>query len=115
VKDALILTNAPLLSWSADSKSLFTLDPPNANARVYAVARVSAETGEKQQVTFPPTKEFGELAVAASPDGHAFVFTRQVNGTVMDTDLCVVALSSESLPVRAPEIVLSGARIEGIA
>ncbi len=103
------LTDSPLLSWAVDGKSLFTLDTQGMNAHSYSVVRVSVDTGEKQQVTFPPPRVArGDLAVAVSPDGNTLAFTRRVTPSTTD-------LFRMRLPQSVPELVLSGARMEGIA
>jgi len=105
-------TDSPAVSWSGDSKWLFTLDRSSANDRAYAVICVSVESGEKQQVTFPPT-DLSDNAVALSADGRTLAFTRLVNDTVID--VYTLPLSEQHLPKRGPERVLSGGWVESIA
>jgi DNA-binding winged helix-turn-helix (wHTH) protein len=112
-KETFLDVNWPLLSWSPDGKWLFTLEAMSQNAGAYAVARVPVESGEEQQVTFPPAKGPGDSAVAVSPDGRTLAFTRTVSDTVID--LYIVPLSEQSLPVRAPEPIVAGGWVEGIA
>jgi len=66
---------APYLAWMPDSQSLVVTDRPSAEHPT-GLYLVSTRTGEKHQLTFPPTGVLGDSCVAVSPDGTALAFRR---------------------------------------
>jgi serine/threonine protein kinase len=66
---------SPYLAWTPDSQSLIIADQESAG-RPTALFLVSGRTGEKQQLTFPPSGVIGDHCPAVSPDGKSLVFRR---------------------------------------
>jgi serine/threonine protein kinase/Tol biopolymer transport system component len=66
---------SPYLAWTPDSQSLITTDQASAR-RPTALFLVSGRTGEKQQLTFPPSGVIGDHCPAVSPDGKSLAFRR---------------------------------------
>jgi serine/threonine protein kinase len=66
---------SPYLAWTPDSQSLITTDQASAG-RPTALFLVSGRTGEKQQLTFPPSGVTGDHCPAVSPDGKSLAFRR---------------------------------------
>jgi Tol biopolymer transport system component len=66
---------SPYLAWTADSQSLIITDHASAE-RPTALFLVSVRTGEKQQLTFPPSGAIGDHCPAVSPDGRSLAFRR---------------------------------------
>jgi eukaryotic-like serine/threonine-protein kinase len=66
---------SPYLAWAPDSQSLIFTDHASAG-RPTALFLVSVRTGEKQQLTFPPSGVIGDHCPAVSPDGKSLAFRR---------------------------------------
>ncbi len=66
---------SPYLAWTPDSQSLIVTDHAAAG-RPAALFLISARTGEKQQLTFPPSGVLGDHCPAVSPDGKTLAFRR---------------------------------------
>ena len=66
---------SPYLAWTPDSQSLIVTDHASAG-RPTALFLVSVRTGEKQQLTFPPSGVIGDHCPAVSPDGKSLAFRR---------------------------------------
>jgi Tol biopolymer transport system component len=66
---------SPFLAWTPDNQSLIVTDHAAAG-RPAALFLVSAQTGEKQQLTFPPSGVLGDHCPAVSPDGKTLAFRR---------------------------------------
>ena len=66
---------SPYLAWTPDSQSLIVTDHASAG-RPTALFLVSVRTGEKQQLTFPPSGVIGDHCPAVSPDGKTLAFRR---------------------------------------
>jgi serine/threonine protein kinase/WD40 repeat protein len=66
---------SPYLAWTPDSQSLIIADHASAG-RPTALFLVSVHTGEKQQLTFPPSGVIGDHCPAVSPDGKSLAFRR---------------------------------------
>ena len=66
---------SPYLAWTPDNQSLITTDHASAG-RPTALFLVSVRTGEKQQLTFPPSEVIGDHCPAVSPDGKTLAFRR---------------------------------------
>jgi eukaryotic-like serine/threonine-protein kinase len=66
---------SPYLAWTPDSQSLIITDQASAG-RPTALFLVSVRTGEKQQLTFPPSGVIGDHCPAVSPDGKSLAFRR---------------------------------------
>jgi Tol biopolymer transport system component len=67
---------SPYISWTPDSQSLVVTDHPSAE-RPTALFLLSARTGEKRQLTFPPGGVMGDYCPAVSPDGKTLAFNRE--------------------------------------
>ena len=65
----------PYLSWMPDSLSLVVSDHPAAD-HPFALYLLSVLTGEKRQLTFPPSSVAGDHCPAVSPDGKTLAFRR---------------------------------------
>jgi Tol biopolymer transport system component len=84
------VTGVQWVSWLPDSKSVAILERPSVD-HPYTAFRLSLETGERTQLTFPPQGIDGDHAVAFSPDGSQMAFVRYGHGT--DADVYVSPLS----------------------
>ncbi len=67
---------SPYISWTTDSQSLVVTDHESAGHPA-ALFLLSARTGEKRQLTFPPSGVLGDHCPAVSPDGKALAFRRE--------------------------------------
>jgi eukaryotic-like serine/threonine-protein kinase len=63
------------ISWTPDSQSLVVTDHSSAE-RPTALFLLSARTGEKRQLTYPPSGVMGDHCPAVSPDGKTLAFLR---------------------------------------
>ncbi len=63
-------------TWTPDGQALVVLivRQPNELSELWAI---SAATGERRQLTFPPAGVVGDLAPAISPDGRTLAFCRK--------------------------------------
>jgi Tol biopolymer transport system component len=66
---------SPYLAWAPDSQSLIVTDHPSGGSPT-ALFLVSVRTGEKRQLTFPPSGVIGDHCPAVSPDGKNLAFRR---------------------------------------
>ncbi len=66
---------SPYLAWAPDSQSLIVTDHASAG-RPTGLFLVSVRTGEKHQLTFPPSGVIGDHCPAVSPDGKTLAFRR---------------------------------------
>ena len=66
---------SPYLAWTPDSQSLIITDHASAG-RPTGLFLISVRTGEKQQLTFPPSGVIGDHCPAVSPDGKTLAFRR---------------------------------------
>jgi serine/threonine protein kinase len=71
---------APYLAWSPDSKSLVVTDSPG-EGQPDALYVVSVDSGEKRQLTKPPSSVLADTSPAVSPDGRSLVFLRRLWGS----------------------------------
>jgi Tol biopolymer transport system component len=69
----------PYLAWCPDSSCLVVTDSLG-EGKPDALFVVSAETGEKRQLTLPPSSALGDSNPALSPDGYSLVFRRNIGG-----------------------------------
>jgi len=69
-------SGSPYISWTSDSQSLVVTDHQSAE-RPTALFLLSARTGEKRQLTFPPSGVMGDHCPAVSPDGTTLAFLRE--------------------------------------
>ena len=84
-------TQGPALAWSADGRYLFTVETRDPSGTL-AIVRISADSGEKVQITAPPPGIAGDGAPSVSPDGRTLAFTRTVTGLV-NGDIYLVPLT----------------------
>jgi Tol biopolymer transport system component len=68
-------SSPPYISWTPDSQSLVVTDHSSAEGPT-ALFLLSARTGEKRQLTFPPSGVMGDHCPAVSPDGMTLAFLR---------------------------------------
>jgi serine/threonine protein kinase len=66
---------SPYLAWAPDSQSLIVTDHPSGGSPT-ALFLVSVRTGDKRQLTFPPSGVIGDHCPAVSPDGKNLAFRR---------------------------------------
>jgi eukaryotic-like serine/threonine-protein kinase len=66
---------SPYLAWTPDSQSLIITGHASAG-RPTGLFLISVRTGEKQQLTFPPSGVIGDHCPAVSPDGKTLAFRR---------------------------------------
>jgi Tol biopolymer transport system component/tRNA A-37 threonylcarbamoyl transferase component Bud32 len=94
----------PYLSWLPDSRSLVITDRFGVGSPT-ALFLLSAVTGERRQLTFPPAGTLGDHCAAASPDGKALAFRRANAQGQWRGSIYVVALDSGFKPQREPRQV----------
>ncbi len=82
------VTDAKLLDWSPDGKSLAVaaMSSPEDRRGIYSI---SLDKGDRQKLTFPPPGFGGDKSPVFSPDGQTLAFTR-VSGY---TDLYLLSLN----------------------
>ena len=100
----------PWIAWAPDGRSLGVLDrAPGRNA--LAVFRVRPDTGEKQQLTWPPADvAHGDLLFCFSPDGKRLAFARyKISHT---GEIYVVGLNP---PSSAKQLTNQNQNIAGLA
>jgi Tol biopolymer transport system component len=68
---------SPRLAWCPDSKCLIVTDSPG-EGKPDALFQVSADTGEKKQITRPQRPVVGDSSPAIAPDGQSMVFRRNI-------------------------------------
>jgi Tol biopolymer transport system component len=105
------ITGRPGLSWSADSKWLFTSEQ-FADSTVW-ITRISVENGEKHQVTAPPASNIDSL-VSVSSDGNRLAFVRSTGSSVSDIYV-VPLLKNEPANKALRRLTFDGKRIRGLA
>ena len=88
---------APYMSWLPDSQSLIITDRPLAD-KPAALFILSVRTGEKRQLTFPPTGTLGDHCAAVSPDGKALAFRRANPAGQWSGSIYVQALDNSFRP-----------------
>ena len=76
-------TGVQWVSWAPDSKSVAIIERPSLDDP-YTVFRLTLDTGERSQLTFPPRGAVGDPQCAFSPDGRQLAFVRDQNGTSRD-------------------------------
>ncbi|MBI3210866.1 MAG: PD40 domain-containing protein [Candidatus Solibacter usitatus] len=69
----------PYLAWCPDNTCLVVTDSPG-EGKPDALYAISADTGEKRQLTFPQPPVWGDANPAVSPDGKWLVFRRNIGG-----------------------------------
>ena len=82
-------------AWSPDGRWLVVSDltkPKGPNA----LFLVSVETGERRQLTFPPSQFAGDYGPAFSPNGRTLAFSRCVDASF--NDIYLLPLSGELKP-----------------
>ena len=90
------------IAWSPDGKWLAVSDGPNS-AGMISVVLLSAETGQRIRVTFPPVN-FDDFSPAFSPDMTRLIFVRYSNlGETSAGDPYMVKLSKDLHPWGEPE------------
>lgn len=105
-------TAPPFLAWSADSRWIASTDQ-NAPTEASSIVRISLETGEKRQITYPPAETSGDGSIAVSPNGKTLAFARSVG--LFERNVYLLSVSSEMLPSAEPVRLTSDAReIEGL-
>ena len=69
----------PSLSWSPDGRWLAFVQK-TAEGEPARIVRLSLDTLEKQPLTSPPKRTFGDLLPELSPDGRLLAFVRSGSG-----------------------------------
>ena len=90
-------------AWTPDGKFLAVRDET-------AIVLVSAESGEKRNLTSPPNGWTGDWDAAFSPDGRTLAFARIRNGPTQDIFLAPVADGA-----KARQLTHDSTGIEGLA
>jgi serine/threonine protein kinase len=104
----------PYLSWLADSQWLVVTDR-SAPEGPSALFITSVRTREKYQITFPPAGAVGDSCAAASPDGKAVAFCRNVS-RASDVDIYVVGIGDDLKPQgEARRLTFDHKPIQGLA
>jgi Tol biopolymer transport system component/DNA-binding winged helix-turn-helix (wHTH) protein len=105
-------TQGSNVSWAADGKFVFAVDGPN-DFKARWITRVSVESGEKQQITFPDAATHGDRLPAIAPDGATLAFAREAAHDRDD----VYSLSLLETPAerRARRITFDDKRIHALA
>ena len=91
----------PYLTWMPDSQSLVVADRAAAD-RPFSLYLLSTSTGEKRQLTFPPSRVAGDHCPAVSPDGNALIFRRANPQGQWSGVIYGVALGEDSMPRGEP-------------
>ena len=86
----------PSLSWLADGQWLVVTDR-SAPEGPSALFVTSVRTREKRQITFPPAGTLGDSCAAASPDGKAVAFCRNVS-RANDVDIYLIGIGDDLKP-----------------
>jgi Tol biopolymer transport system component len=71
------------VTWLPDSKSVAITERPSLDDP-YTIFRLSLDTGERSQLTFPPRGITGDRQCAFSPDGRYLAIVRYQNDTSSD-------------------------------
>ena len=95
---------APYLAWMPDNQSLVITDQPSPEHPT-ALYLLSTRTGEKQQLTFPPSGVFGDSCVAVPPDGTALAFRRANTAGQWTGGIYVLELDNDLKPRGDPRQV----------
>jgi DNA-binding winged helix-turn-helix (wHTH) protein len=104
---------SPFLAWSHDGRWLLSVEE-NRRDQVFSIVRVSAETGDKRAVTFPPKGTEGDGALAISPDGEMLAFTRTLG--LFEKEIYTVSISEDLVPRGEPKrLTFDNAFIDGLA
>jgi Tol biopolymer transport system component len=78
------------LDWSPDGKSMAVVDR-ESDVEPFSIFLVSAETGERRRLTFPPAQSLGDTSPRFGPDGASLVFRRSLDSGVNDLYWCHVS------------------------
>jgi Tol biopolymer transport system component len=78
------------LHWSSDGRSLL-VEHKDSPEEPFAIFLLSAETGEKQRLTSPPSGVYGDFDAAYSPDGKTVAFRRVSGWNAIDIYLAPAA------------------------
>ena len=103
---------SPYLSWFPDSDWLAVVDAPGGGPS--AVFRLSARTGERIRLTFPPAGVLGDTAVAVSPDGRTVAFGRLRQLGEWSWSIKAVAIGDDLRPAGEARSLTGESRAEPI-
>jgi len=98
------------LSWLPNGRWLVTSSKGSASEPI-ALFLVSAETGEKRRLTFPPADSYGDFWPSVSPDGLSVAFTRSL-GTGESDHVYVLRLSQNQAPAGEPNQLTFGDQLD---
>jgi Tol biopolymer transport system component/DNA-binding winged helix-turn-helix (wHTH) protein len=96
----------PQLEWHPGGEWLVLADR-NSETEPFALYLLSATTGERRRLTWPPQGSFGDWKSAFSPEGHTLVFSRQFAGKA---DLYLLEFSQDLRPKGEPKPITFGKR-----
>jgi Tol biopolymer transport system component/DNA-binding winged helix-turn-helix (wHTH) protein len=98
------------LEWHPGGEWLVLADR-NSETEPFVLYLVSATTGERRRLTWPPPGSAGDWRSALSPDGHNLVFSRLFAGG--EAVLYRLELSQDLRPKGEPKPITSGNRFAG--
>lgn len=106
--------SGPYLSWTPDSRSLVFAHQPRADAPA-ALFLLDVQSGDKHQLTFPPSGILGDGCAAVSPNGRTLAFCRCAQVGDWLTDLYTVPLSGGATAGREVKQLTTGRyRLSGL-
>ncbi len=96
-------TNDRLLGWFPDGESLAVVGRTPAGPNT--IFLLSINTGEMKALTSPPSRSWGDVLPAVSPDGRSLAFARTLSEYFTSARLYVVPLSDNKLPAGEPRLL----------
>ncbi len=95
-------------TWSPDGNWL-AISEKDSDSERFALYLISADSGEKRRLTYPPKQFFGDSDPAFSADGRSLAFGRSIDAHSAElSDLYLLAFSDGWKPVGEPTQVTFG-------